>query len=70
MAQRDATDREYLGLVTELLQRARRAAPEAGLWEAADLQWWWRRDQHVDPDNARFWIDDHGLPIGAMVVTD
>ncbi len=69
MVERDATGREYLALVTELLQRARLAAPETGLWEAADLQWWWRRDQHVDPDNARFWIDDNGLPIGAVIVT-
>ena len=69
MAVRDATGREYLSLVTELLQRARLASAEAGVWEAGDLQWWWRRDQHVDPDNARFWIDDHGRPIGAVIVT-
>ena len=30
---------EYLTLATELLQRARLADAEAGLWEAADLQW-------------------------------
>ena len=33
-----AKGREYLALATELLQRARLADPEAGLWEAADLQ--------------------------------
>ena len=29
---------EALMLATELLQRARRADPQAGLWEAADVQ--------------------------------
>ena len=34
---------EALMLATELLQRARLADPQAGLWEAADVQWWWRK---------------------------
>ena len=33
---------EYLAFATELLRRARLIDAEAGLWEAADLQWWWR----------------------------
>lgn len=70
MQQRDAAGLEHLALVTTLLQRIRRADPEAGLWEAADLQWWWRRDQHLDPANARYWFDDDGDPIGAVVFTD
>jgi GNAT superfamily N-acetyltransferase len=61
---------EYLQLITALLQRARLADDEAGLWEAGDLQWWWRRDQHADPENARFWIDDDGVPVGAVILTD
>ncbi len=44
------TGHEYLALVTDLLQRQRLADPVAGLWEAADLQWWYTRDPH--PDNA------------------
>ncbi len=70
MQQRNAVGLEYLQLVTTLLQRARLADDEAGLWEAGDLQWWWRRDQHSDPRNATFWVDDDGLPIGAVVFTD
>ena len=35
-----ASGLEYLALATELLQRARLADAEAGVWEAADLQWW------------------------------
>ena len=32
---------QYLEAVTLLLQRIRSADPTAGLYEAADLQWWW-----------------------------
>jgi GNAT superfamily N-acetyltransferase len=60
---------EYLALVTDLLQTARRRATHAGLWEAADLQWWWRKDQHRDPAAATFWLDD-GRPVAAVVSTD
>lgn len=69
MEQRDAAGLEYLDLVTSLLQRARVCDPDAGLWEAADLQWWWRRDQHPDPANATFWIDA-GMPVAAVVFTN
>jgi hypothetical protein len=32
---------ERLNATTTVLQRARLADPLAGMWEAADLQWWW-----------------------------
>jgi GNAT superfamily N-acetyltransferase len=60
---------EYLALVTDLLQTARRRATYAGLWEAADLQWWWRKDQHPDAGAATFWLDE-GLPVAALITTD
>jgi GNAT superfamily N-acetyltransferase len=60
---------EYLALVTELLQNARLASPSGGIWEAADLQWWWRRDQHRDPSGATFWMVDDD-PVAAAVFTD
>ena len=66
----EASNREYLEMATTLLQRARLAADESGLWEAADMQWWWRRDQHDDPANARFWIDRDGVPVGVVSFTD
>ena len=43
-----ASGLEYLVLATELLQRARLADAEAGGWEAADLQWWWRTPRRSD----------------------
>lgn len=32
----------YLRLATALLQQTRLASPDGGVWEAADVQWWWR----------------------------
>src|SRR5215211_4840073 len=53
-----ASGLDHLALATELLQRARLADPEAGLWEAADLQWWWRTPRRSDAIEQLFWIDD------------
>ena len=60
---------KYLALATELLQRARLADAEAGLWEAADLQWWWRTPRRSDAIDQLFWIDDEG-PVAGVVLTD
>jgi ribosomal protein S18 acetylase RimI-like enzyme len=64
-----ASGLEYLTLATELLQRARLADAEAGVWEAADLQWWWRTPRHSDAIEQIFWIDDEG-PVAGVVLTD
>ncbi len=64
-----ASGLEYLSLVTELLQRARLADAEPGLWEAADLQWWWRTPRRSDAIDQHFWIDDEG-PVAGVVLTD
>jgi GNAT superfamily N-acetyltransferase len=65
-----ATGTEYLELVTKLLQRARLENPTAGLWEAGDLQWWWRRDRPSDAEGQTFWLDDAGAPVAAVIITD
>src|SRR6266571_2184768 len=64
-----ASGLEYLVLATELLQRARLADAEAGVWEAADLQWWWRTPRPSDAIDQLFWIDDDG-PVAGVVLTD
>jgi GNAT superfamily N-acetyltransferase len=64
-----ASGLEYLALATELLQRARREDAEAGVWEAADLQWWWRTQRPSDAIEQLFWIDDDG-PVAGVVLTD
>ena len=62
-----ATGTTYLELVTRLLQRSRLADPDGGAWEAADLQWAWRVDQHADPGHALFWLKD-AEPVAAIVL--
>src|SRR6267378_2285876 len=64
-----ASGLEYLALATELLHRARLADAEAGLWEAADLQWWWRTPRSSDAIDQLIWIDDVGTVAG-VVLTD
>jgi hypothetical protein len=57
---------EYVILATQLLQRARLADAEAGVWEAADLQWWWRTPRRSDAVDQLFWIDDDGPVAGVL----
>jgi ribosomal protein S18 acetylase RimI-like enzyme len=64
-----ASGLEYLALATELLQRARLTDADAGLWEAADLQWWWRTPRRSDAVGHVFWINDEG-PVAGVVLTD
>jgi GNAT superfamily N-acetyltransferase len=64
-----ASGLEYLVLATELLQRVRLTDAEAGVWEAADLQWWWRTPRPSDTIDQLFWIDDYG-PVAGVVLTD
>jgi GNAT superfamily N-acetyltransferase len=56
--------RDYLQVATRLLQNARLSEPIGGLWEAADLHWWWRTDQHEDPDAQSIWFDDDTPVVG------
>ena len=61
----------YLEAVTTLLQRARSAHPTAGLYEAADLQWWWsQRPRSTDDLPQLFWFDHLGQPEAAVIATD
>jgi predicted N-acetyltransferase YhbS len=60
---------EYLTLATALLRRVRLVDPEAGLWEAADLHWWWRVPRRSDEIDQHFWVDDEG-PVAAVVLTE
>jgi len=61
---------QALEAVTVLLQRIRAAHPTAGLYEAADLQWWWRTPRSTDDLPQLFWFDDDGRPVAAVIATD
>lgn len=62
-----AAGHEALMLVTELLQRVRRTDPQAGLWEAADMHWLWRKPRQSDDIDQLFWLDDHGPVAGVFL---
>ena len=63
-----ATGFEAMMLATALLQRARLADPRAGLWEAADVQWWWRSPRLSDDIEKLFWVDHQG-PVAGVLLT-
>ena len=67
---RTATGSEYLDLVTRLTHRVRVEHPTAGLWEAADLQWWWRSERSSDQIAQQFWLDEGDQPEAAIILTD
>lgn len=66
---RRAFGHDYLDLATRLLQQARLGHPTAGLWEAADIQWWWRKERPSDAAGHDFWLDGDE-PVGAVMFTD
>jgi GNAT superfamily N-acetyltransferase len=60
----------YLEAVTALLHRVRSAHPTKGLYEAADLQWWWRTPRSTDTLGQLFWFDHLARPEAAVIATD
>jgi predicted N-acetyltransferase YhbS len=60
--------RARLNATTAVLQRARLADPVGGMWEAADLQWWWRRPRGTDKLALPVWFDEVG-PVAAAGLT-
>lgn len=59
---------ERLDATTAVLQRARQADPIGGMWEAADVQWWWRRRRVTDELALPVWFDESG-PVAAAGLT-
>lgn len=60
----------YLELATTLLQRMRLASSQGGIWEAADIQWWYRQERASDRTGQLFWLDERGEPLAAFITTD
>jgi GNAT superfamily N-acetyltransferase len=60
----------YLELATTLLQRMRLASANGGIWEAADIQWWYRQERATDHAGQLFWLDERGEPLAACIGTD
>ena len=59
---------DRLDATTRVLQRARLADPVGGMWEAADVQWWWRRPRATDEVALPVWFDESG-PVAAGGLT-
>lgn len=51
-----------------MLQRVRLAEPQAGIWDAADVQWWWRKPRESDDVAQLFWVDGRG-PVACVLLT-
>lgn len=51
---------DYLNALTDLLQRIKVEDADAGVYEAADVQWWWREDDAPNPKNRIFYCDGSG----------
>ena len=60
---------QFVETAAGLLQRFRRVHPTAGVFEAADLQWWWRMPRATDEVPQLLWVDEAGVPAAAAVLT-
>ncbi|MDH3261465.1 MAG: hypothetical protein OEM84_10910 [Acidimicrobiia bacterium] len=58
----------YLEAVTALLRRVRTAHPTKGLYQAAELQWWWSIPRRTDSLGQLLWFDDEGRPEAAAIM--
>jgi GNAT superfamily N-acetyltransferase len=55
---------------TTLLQRVRNAHPTEGMYQAAEVQFWWCTPRSTDSFEQLFWVDDDGRPEAAVLVND
>jgi GNAT superfamily N-acetyltransferase len=60
----------YLEVATALMHRVRSVHPTKGLYEAADLHWWWSTPRPTDNLRQLFWFDHLGRPEAAVIATD
>ena len=61
---------DALRAITTLLQRVRNAHPTAGLYQAAEIQWWWRDARPTDLQPQLFWSDDESRFVAAVLATE
>ena len=61
---------DYLNTMTTLLQRMHNAHPSTGLYQAAELHFWWARPRSTDELPQIFWLDDDDLPVAGAATID
>lgn len=67
---RPRVGREALDAATAMLRQFRLVHSTAGMWEAADLQWWWRTPRRSDSREQLFWADANGRDVAATLLTE
>jgi predicted N-acetyltransferase YhbS len=71
LTKRYLTGKEFLSAATDLLHRVRLEGPYEGLYEAADIQWWWRKENYGSiPDHQLFWFDTAGNAVACLLRQD
>ncbi|MDP9366259.1 MAG: GNAT family N-acetyltransferase [Chloroflexota bacterium] len=66
----DLAGRAFLDTATELLLRARGDDPMVGIYEAGDVQWWWKDEAGHASTRHTFWLDAKGQPVAALLVAE
>ena len=66
----DLAGRAFLDTATELLLRARGDDPMAGIYEAGDVQWWWKDEAGHAATRHTFWFDAEDQPVAALLVAE
>lgn len=64
------TGSDVVTSVTELLQRIHVSHPKGGLFQAAEVQFWFARPHPTESLEQRFWLDDGGRPVAAALLFD
>ena len=59
---------DYLAKATTFLIACRLQDPHGGLWDAADIQWWWREDDFRDPAHRLFFETPDGTPRAMLLL--
>jgi GNAT superfamily N-acetyltransferase len=62
---------DYRESITALLDNIRCAHPTSGLFDAAEVQWWWAQNERTTDDfDQLFWVDEQGRPEAAVIATN
>ena len=67
---RGYADRVYLEKVTEAVTAFRQDDKYAGLYDAGDLNWWWRDGDYREPGKQMFWEDEEKVLAFGLLSTD
>lgn len=60
---------DYLTKATAFLIACRLQDPHGGLWDAADIQWWWREDDFRDRAHQLFFEMPDGTPRAMLLLS-